>query len=239
MSDLFDIAEATWPPAQRFEVPGFVLRDGAGGGKRVSAATPLPGWQDAHIREAETGMFGLGQRPLFMLKPGEERLDMALADRGYHLVDPVVILSAPVAALDDRPIPPVTAFAVPEPLAIMREIWARGGIGPARLAVMARAEGPATTIFGRVRDKPAGCAFAAVSQGTAMVHAVEVVPALRRNGLGLWMMRAAAKWARAEGAERIAILVTRANHAANALYASLGMTEVGEYHYRMHPEEET
>jgi N-acetylglutamate synthase len=33
------VLEATWPPAARHRAGPWVLRDGAGGGKRVSAAT--------------------------------------------------------------------------------------------------------------------------------------------------------------------------------------------------------
>ncbi|QFT61598.1 GNAT family N-acetyltransferase [Roseivivax sp. THAF30] len=238
MTDLFEIAEATWPPLVRHDVPGFTLRDGAGGGKRVSAATARDGWTEADIAGAETRMRGLEQTPLFMVRSGETALDDALEARGYRVIDPVVIRAAPVEAIDDRPIPRVTAFTIWEPLAIMRELWQAGGIGPARLDVMARVDGPKTAILGRMKDTPGGCAFAAIHGETVMVHAVEVTPALRRLGLAAWMMRQAARWGREHGASRIAILVTRANEGANALYASLGMEEVGEYHYRIHAEEE-
>jgi GNAT superfamily N-acetyltransferase len=45
-------------------------------------------------------------------------------------------------------------------------------------------------------------------------------------------MRAAARWAEGNGATTLALAVTRANSAANALYASLGMVAAGHYHYR-------
>lgn len=182
-------------------------------------------------------MRDLGQRPLFMVREGEAALDAQLEARGYVIADPTVLRAASIDVLDDREIPRVTVFTIWEPLAIMTEIWSAGGIGPARLAVMARAQDPKTAIFGRIKDQPAGTAFAAVHDGTVFVHAVEVLPRLRRNGLAAWMMRQAARWGRGHGASQVAILVTRANEGANALYASLGMAEVGGYHYRKHPEE--
>jgi ribosomal protein S18 acetylase RimI-like enzyme len=47
------------------------------------------------------------------------------------------------------------------------------------------------------------------------------------------MMQHAATWAGRNGATHLALAVTRANAGANALYSSLGMEVVGQYHYRM------
>ncbi len=113
----------------------------------------------------------------------------------------------------------------------MKEICAQGGIGPARLAVMERAAHK-TAIFGRWNERPGGVAFAAIHDSRCMVHAVEVLPEQRRNGLAAWMMRKAAFWAAEEGAHTMTVLCTRANTGANALYSSLAMDVVGQYHYR-------
>ncbi|MHA6347466.1 GNAT family N-acetyltransferase [Roseivivax sp. CAU 1761] len=233
---LLSAIDATWPPAAFHEVPGFRLREGRGGGKRVSAATALSGWRPDDIAGAESAMRGLSQTPLFMLRAGEDALDEALAARGYTVIDPVEILVAPLARLTDVAVPRVTAFALWEPLAIMREIWAAGGIGPERLAVMARAAGPKTALLGRLRDKPGGAGFCAIHDGIAMMHALEVRPALRRQGMAGWMTRQAAFWARENGAEWMAALVVRENRAAQALYARLGFAAAGGYHYRIKEE---
>ena len=82
-----------------------------------------------------------GQPPLFRIRPGEEALDARLAARGYVVRDPTLILAAPAAAIA---VPPGEAAVFGSgPLACMAEIWAAGGIGPARLAVMARVAGAA------------------------------------------------------------------------------------------------
>jgi len=101
---------------------------------------------------------------------------------------------------------------------------------------MNRAAGPKTTVLGRVQDKPAGTAFCAIHDGIAMLHAIETSHAFRRQGLGRHMIRALAFWAQDHNAHTIALLVTKANIAANALYTSLGMIPVGGYHYRIYPE---
>ncbi len=225
--------EATWPPARRFRAGPWTIRDGAGGGQRVSAATAEGNWTAADLAVAETEMTALGQAPLFMIRDGEVTLDEALAARGYAVKDPVVLYAVPLPALTGEAVPRLGAFAVWPPLAIAREIWQAAGIGPARCAVMERAEPPKTTVLGRTQDRAAGAAFAAIHGAHAMLHAIEVVPDLRRNGTAAAMIRAAAHWAQAAGARDLSLAVTRANAPARALYASLGMSPVGYYHYRV------
>lgn len=147
-------------------------------------------------------------------------------------LDPVNIYACPTDHLTDTPISRVTVFLTPEPLAIMREIWANGGIGPQRVAVMERAQGPKTGLLLRHSDQPAGTGFVAIYDGVAMVHALEILPDHRRQGLGGWAMRTAAFWARDNGADTLSVICTKANTGANGLYHALGMEIVGEYHYR-------
>ena len=231
----FEAGDATWPAARRFAQGAWTLREGQGGGKRVSAATARGPVTEDDIPQAEAAMREMGQRPLFMVRGGEDDLDARLAARGYTVVDPVAVLSAPIETLTDVPIPPVTAFCIWEPLAIMAEIWAAGGIGPARLAVMARA-GTKTGILARWNEKPAGVAFAAVHEDICMVHAVEVLPHQQRQGVATWIMRAAAHWGQARGARHLSVLCVEENTRAQALYAKLGFVPVGQYHYRQSPD---
>lgn len=230
---LFAAMEATWPPAAARRLGAWTIREGRGGGKRVSAATAEAAVGPEDIDTAEAAMRALGQSPLFLIREGESGLDAALADRSYDLIDPVVFYATPIAPLAAEPLPPVTAFAVWEPLAIMEELWAAGGIGPGRLEVMARVPGPRTGLFGRSRACPAGVGFVALEGRIAMVHALEVAPAFRREGVGRNLMHLAARWGAAEGADHLALAVTRENAAANRLYSSLGMGAVGGYHYRI------
>lgn len=229
---LFDAIDATWPPARLIKKGPWCLRDGRGGGKRVSAATALRAVEGSDIARAEDDMRAMGQDALFMVRGEDTALDAMLVKRGYRVVDPVTVLAAPVAALASTPLPRLAAFTIWEPLAIMREIWAAGGIGPARVDVMARAA-TKTAILARNQDRSAGVAFAAVSDGIAMVHAVEVLPAHRRQGVAGHIMTQAALWAQAKGAETLTVLCTDANKPALALYSALGFAPVGQYHYRM------
>ena len=232
MTDLFAVSEATWPAAARHKAGAFTVREGRGGGQRVSAATAGAAWTEADIDAAEAKQAALGQPPLFMIRDGETALDAALAARGYRIKDPVNVYEAAVATLASEPASPMAGFPIWPPLAIMRDIWAEGGIGPERVAVMERATGPKTAILGRVNDRASGAAFIAGHGDTAMLHALHIVPDRRRQGSAVKMMRKAAHWAQDQGITRFSVLVTAANQPANALYASLGMRIVGHYHYR-------
>lgn len=230
---LFAALEATWPAASIVHAGPWALREGRGGGQRVSATTAEGDWHSDDLAAAEKAMRLMGQRPLFMIRPEDAALDAALAARGYEIRDPVQIWAAPTTLLTDRPLPRVTAFAIWEPLAVMRELWDAGGIDDARLRVMDRVKGPKTGIFGRVSDKPAGAAFCAVSDGVAAVHALTIAERHRQKGLGGWMMRCAAFWAHKQGATQFAVQATTSNDGANALYAALRMEVVAAYHYRI------
>ncbi|KAA2312533.1 GNAT family N-acetyltransferase [Pseudooceanicola sediminis] len=227
------VVDATWPPAQMRHQGAWLLRRGGGGGKRVSAASAMGPVTDADVVEAEAAMRAMSQPLLFSLRPGQEALDAKLAARGYVVVDPVNIYACPVNVLaEQEKRPEQHSLATWEPLAIQREIWATGGIGDARIDVMLRAGEPRTTLIGRFDNSPAGTAFVAVSDHVGMLHALEVLEAMRGRGMGKAMMIDAARWAAQNGANTFSVVCTQANIAANALYTALGMTKVGHYHYR-------
>lgn len=233
---LTSLTDGTWPAKSQHELEGWVLREGAGGGSRVSAATATKSAQLGAFHVIEKAMLALDQTPIFMIRKGEDALDLLLENAGYQIKDPVTFYAAPVEHVaTDRP-PAVSCFEVWPPLATQAEIWDAGGIDTPRLAIMERALGPKTTVLGRIHDTPAGTAFAAIHDGVAMLHAIETAHAFRRQGVARNMIRALAFWALERGAHTTALLVTRANIGANALYASMGFAPVGGYHYRIAPQ---
>lgn len=235
---LYDVIDGTWPAAATQTVGAFKIRDGQGGGKRVSAATTLRSdWTASDIHQAEDAMRALGQTPLFMIREGDQLLDVVLDEQGYTVVDPVVMYAAPVRDLARNVPPRVSTFVVWEPLAIAWDIWQAGGIGPGRWRVMHRARGPKTSVLGRWDDSPGGTGFVAIHDGIAMVHALEILPHQRRKGGAEKLMAQAAIWAEQNNASHMSVVCTQANDAANGLYRKLGMTEIGRYHYRWKPQE--
>ena len=233
LATLFDVIDATWPCAARIEHGPWTLRRGAGGGSRVSAATTAGPVTSDQIDDAMAEMYGLDQDPIFMVRNGQEDFDAALEAKGLVIKDPVTLYSI---ALSDCGWPQpqrMTGFAMWPPLSVCLDIWQEGEIGPSRVAIMERAVAQKTALFGRVSDKPAGTGYVAINNKIAMLHALEVRKAHRQQGLGRELMYSAAYWADAHGATDLTILVTKANEPANGLYRSLGMTEVGGYHYRV------
>lgn len=235
---IFEVLSATWPAAETWRAGPWTIRRGAGGGQRVSAATfegasgagVVPGGQ---IGVAEAAMIGFGQRPLFMIRPGEEALDAGLAARGYAGTDATALRMGRAADLMGAP--EERAIFCEGPLAVMREIWAANGVGPGRLAVMARVAGPRVWLLGRMGDRPVGAGFVGLCDGVAMLHSLCVLPEARRAGVGAAMSRAAARWAFAQGGRDLALAVVRDNRAAQGLYDRLGLPEVAGYHYRRAP----
>jgi len=230
---LYQVIEATWPTAAKTTVGPWTIRRGEGGGSRVSAATAQAPFSDADIPLAEAAMTALGQDRIFMIGEGDDALDRTLAARGYEIKDPVNLYAAPLSAIAAPDAPRHMTFRAWPPLAIQTELWSEAHIGPARIAVMARANCPKTTLFARCGQAPAGNVYIGIHDRIAMFHALEVSPDHRRKGVAQALIRAAVAWATESGAEQMALVVTQANAGANRLYASMGFTLVGQYHYRI------
>lgn len=249
---LMALLQATWPAAARRALGPFVLQDGAGGGKRVSAAhLSAHDFTDADLDRAEAAMRHAGMRPLFCLPQpagpkadaafaaaplsAAERLDSVLQSRGYALADPTLLMVAPLALPRRAPDHPV--YALWPPLAIQNDLWEEDGVTAARRAVMARCTGARAALLGRLGDRPAGVGFVALGgvPNLAMLHALAVRPDLRRAGMGQAMVLRAMDWAQAEGAQWLGLAVTEANAPARALYQRLGFSVAAQYHYRELP----
>jgi len=172
--DIIKALDATWPAAARQTIGPWIIRDGQGGGKRVSAATPQSNWTPADIQTAEVAMQDLAQTPLFMITDKDQHLDQALAKAGYDIADPVNIYSTSIDTLTTERPPKVSMFSVWPPLAIEIDMWAEGGISDARVNVMKRVQGPKTSILARWNDHPAGVGFVAIHGKDAFVHASAV-----------------------------------------------------------------
>lgn len=234
---LYDVIDGTWPAAAVRAQGPWLIREGKNGGQRVCAATATQPVTADDLPAAEAAMQALNQPRLFQVRDDQNALDQTLEDHGYAVVDPVNMWVAPVDDIATQFPPPVTAFAVWEPLAIQIDTWAKGDIGPGRIAVMERAPQPKTALLGRLNDSPAGCAYVGVHQDTAMLHAMYVLPHQRKQGMARWFIRLAGFWARDNGAKFLSVVCTQDNAAANTLYSELGMTLVGQYHYRKHKED--
>jgi len=233
LAELFEVNDATWPAAVVHRRGAWLLREGQGGGRRVSSATARGPIGEGDVDEAEALHHELGQKCQFMIRPGDEALDAMLAARGYRIEDEVVLM---VASLHDFPVPErLRAFAHWPPLAILREVWPEVGIDVARQQVMSRVTAPRAALMSRSGhgpDRVTGAGFVGVSGRVAMAHGLGVLPQWRRDRSAWNMMAEAGAWAREQGADTIALVVLADNRAACTLYASMGFQTVGRYHYR-------
>ncbi|MBP7000581.1 N-acetyltransferase [Amaricoccus sp.] len=228
--DPFDALAHTWPAAETRRVGPWLARRGEGGGKRVSCAT-LDGPFDGTAALAAV-MRDWGQPCLVMVRAGEDELDAALAAEGYAVADPSLMLVGPAEAIAGGPAPE-EAIDCQAPLACMAALWQEAGIGPGRRAVMDRARSPKAWLLGRSDQTLGAAAFVGLHGGVVMIHALAVLPACRRRGLGAILTRAAAAWGAERGASTLALAVAGDNAPARALYAGLGMREAARYHYRI------
>ena len=88
---LMRVVEATWPAAATRACGPFTLRDGQGGGSRVSAATLFGTATRDQIAEAAAAMRTMGQPALFQVRAGQEGFDAELAALGYAAKDATVL----------------------------------------------------------------------------------------------------------------------------------------------------
>ena len=220
--------DVTWAPAEIAETGGWTVRRGMGGGNRVSAASGA-----GEVQVAVDVLASWGQVPLFQLRPDQHDLDRELDELGYRVHEPVEFFAAPVTGMTGEQSHMAAAYRCHCRPAIMEEIWAAGGIGPERLAIMDRVGVPKQLLMSRAGDRPAGVAFAAVDGDVAMIHAIEVLPQFRRKGSATLLVEAAARFAAEHDAAWLALAVTRANTGAHAFYERLGMKRSGAYHYRI------
>lgn len=227
--------EATWPPVETAAAGGFRVGRGAGAGGRCGSARLTGEWSPSDIALAEACHDRWRQPRLFRVMEDERALIASLQARGYRPETPTLVLEAKVGELAAVRPPPVTSFAIWPPLAIQRHIWDETGIDAARRSVMDRTPAPKAALLGRIRDRAAAAGFVAAagigSEQVAMLHALEVLPQFRRQGLAGWLVREAAIWAQGQGASRLALAVTEANAPARALYDSLGFVLAGRYLY--------
>lgn len=221
---------ATWPPAAEEAAEGWMLRDGAGGGSRVSAAVSAGGRDPAALAALARAR---GRTPLAQTPDGDPALDAAFAEAGWEAFDPTALYAAPAVSLAMLPLPEGVVWVEGQGrVVLLEEIWETDGVDAARRAVMARAPGPSATIMTRTDHAVAGVGFAALDGEVAMLHAAVVRPEQRRQGAGRALVAGAADWAVRNGADVLALAVTEANAPARTLYEACGMRRVGGYRYR-------
>jgi GNAT superfamily N-acetyltransferase len=232
-------ADRAWPPAEVVAQDGWELRaTGPGIGRRVNSAAPLAGGAlplEEKVRAAEAFYRERGLVPTFKLTAAArpEGLEGFLADRGYRIDAPVLILTRPLdppaAASPGLPSTPDDAW-----LAANAAVPSHYGAAPeAFLSLLGRIRQPLG--FAAVQDGSEAAAIGmAVADGDWLgLFEIGTVPTRRRRGLATAVIAQLLCWGYGCGARSAYLQVMEANAPARALYARLGFTEAYRYWYRV------
>lgn len=232
------LLEETWPPVATKDLEGaWRVRWAASAGRRVCSARPLtpePSALLATLGQVEAHYAAHGGASLLQLFAEQEAaLAAPLMEQGYAREAETRFLTAPAAPIANRAYRIQTrpyVIRIAAPLAAVDALWATGGVGSARRAVMARAE-RGEIFAARLESRMKGLVFVAAGATGAMIHALHVAPEARRLGVGTDLAVAAARWAIARGLDKIAVAIEADNVASRALFEAVGFSETAAYAY--------
>ena len=230
-------AVRAWPAGETREVDGWLWRYSGGGSQRANSVSALH-YHGADVErtidEIER-LYGERDAPMrfqvgFPLSEPED-LDARLSARGYVTHDPVTTLVKPAVAVAM----PVDVVLAASPSEGWLEVYL-SNITPDRrpfaAAILARV--PAPCIFAEVRRKgeTMATALGVLDEGAVIAECVGTAASARRQGAASTVMSALEAWGTAQGARTIGLQAVTTNMPAQSLYAALGYTAAGTYHYR-------
>jgi N-acetylglutamate synthase len=229
----------SWPSLRTVLCDGWVFREAMGYTKRANSASALAarGRFTRTLDQAERFYASAGCPTIFRLTPlaGQEP-DAILADRGYHVVDETIVMTA--GLMDIGPIDVTVTIS-----SDCTETWENGYSD-------AHALSPAATRAHRAildRIAPFSRAFAIAWDGEQSVafglgvaardhlglFDIVTVPEARRKGAAKRLVAALMQWGSEKGATTAWLSVIADNEPAKPLYAQLGFRELYRYHYRV------
>lgn len=222
-----------WPAEVVEQRDNWLLRATAGVNRRRSnSAVPLIGHGRPQFASMELFYRERGLSPTVQVSP-EDRLrdlDGALADRGYGLRAPTLVLRADVedrpntaewpVVLDDGPLRWLAAAVDAESITSTRSIIERI---------------PAKTIFATVldRDRVVGAGAGVLDGELLGVFGMSTSPAHRGCGVASSVLKALLDFGRRAGVRTAWLQVEQANDTALRLYRRHGFERSHGYHYRV------
>jgi ribosomal protein S18 acetylase RimI-like enzyme len=239
-----------WPAPRNVYFGGWVFRLGGGYTKRANSANAvrarqemradsINAWSPARefreiMDEAERFYALSGQPTIFRLTPlAGADADPALEAAGYERIDPSTVMTAPLGAAEPTACVRVEPGATPSWL---NGVAAAQGVAPSHRLIHDRIVQaialPAAFATAFVGGEAAGFGLGVGERGAVGLFDIVVRPEFRGQGLGRALTRALMAWGRDGGAQTAYLQVSDANHAARALYESLGFRAAYPYHYR-------
>jgi len=230
-----------WPALQQLLYDGWIVRLANGYTKRANSVTPL--YPSAlplgeKVVHCERLYHARGLPAIFRLTSLETPpgLDDLLAERGYRLVDPTLVLYRDLASMrGPTPAGTMRCAGLEEWLRLYTCVSGAPLESDARHAAILTAIVPET--YAAYRTAPDGsaaaCGLAVQEDDVVGIFDLVTAPTQRRRGHASALVAAMLHWATAAGARHAYLQVVRDNAPARRLYERLRFTERYHYWYRV------
>ncbi|MEW5423863.1 GNAT family N-acetyltransferase [Amorphus sp. 3PC139-8] len=251
-----------WPTRRSVLSGGWLFRLGDGYTNRANSVNAyLPNAPFDGVRELAEELFSQnGLAPLFRMTPlASTEADNALADAGYTVFSPTLLLTAPIVSKPVRrpelrqnqhlepfgdsvksgtDLRDVVLIARPTPewiggIAGMLGLTERDAA--AHEAIVRAIVMPAAFATMRRAGSAVGYGLAVYERGAVGLFDLVVAERYRGQGLGRSLIDALMAWGQAIGARQAYLQVAEANVGALRLYDRLGFGRLYRYHYRLPP----
>jgi ribosomal protein S18 acetylase RimI-like enzyme len=231
VAELEAVCERAWPPQERLELDGAVLRFTHGFTRRANSARVDAGGGDLEglIARAEEEYRSRGLRPGFRLTPlTPPAFEALLRERGYEVDTEAVVMVAGALPETAAPDPgdgiELSGRLGEEWLRVFQAIerrWPAEQDAGARW-VLGSGDAPRRFALARVDGEPAATGYGRIEGDWLYIASVATFPKRRRLGLARAVSDRLVAWAAEEGARRAILQAETKNGAAQALYAALG-----------------
>jgi GNAT superfamily N-acetyltransferase len=243
--ELEEVSGRIWPAPDEEWLGRWWLRSAGGFTARAGAVRPLgdPGRPLDDALASVVDWYGSRGVPPMIRVVNGSNLGTELDRRGWAVGAQCVVQTVTVARLvrllgvraHTEPSSVVHTDAVPPSSWLLR--YHGGSITPVALQVLT---GAADVAFATIESGDSSAAAVAIGRAAveppwAGFAAIEVDPEMRRQGHARAVMVTLTQWAAPRGAVRAWLEVLADNHAALALYASLGFADHHRYSYRTPP----
>ena len=216
-----------WPPFRTETRAGWRL--GLADGVTQRANCGLVEEPGADVAELTRFYRGHGLRPCAQVWPGEEAVDARLAEHGYAVVEPTLVLAR---ELSERPGGPGLTRISNTPTERWTELSAETGVSAEWAEGVVRILGAVTAAYG-VHEGGDGRGCAVLDGESVAVCAMVTARAARGRGVAGAVLADLLAWAHDKGARRAYLCVVADNGPALRLYRGAGFEEVSRYHNRV------
>lgn len=226
-----------WPASQQLFYDGWILRFAGGYTKRANSITPLfPSSIDLDQKiDFCEAIYARHDLPCVFRLPtfAPSAIEQALAQRGYALVDPTLVLYRDIrqACFEGE------ASIQQEPLDQWIEIF--GQLSNTSIDQQHSHTKILKNIFGqclfatlRIDGQIVACGLGVLEHDIYGLFDIVTVPQWRNQGYGYRLVQAMLSWAIERGAAHAYLQVMMTNLPARHLYCKLGFQEMYQYWYR-------